>query len=114
LPPASLGDPQYELADLFGRSLPDIFQMSGPSIRYWRNLGDGQFDRPREMKQAPAGLDLADPAVQLIDADGDGRIDLVVNRTNESGYFPLGRDGLWDRHRLLRTRSRASTLVKRT
>lgn len=102
LPPASLADPQYELADLFGRGLPDIFQMNGPTVRYWRNLGDAEFDRPREMKEAPAGLDLADPTVQLIDADGDGRIDLVVNRPIEAGFFPLGRDGLWDRHRFRR------------
>jgi len=67
------------------------------TVRYWRNLGNGKFDRPHEMKDAPAGLRLADPGVQMIDADGDGRIDLLVNREGLSGYFPLRFGGLWDR-----------------
>ena len=67
------------------------------TARYWRNLGNGRFDLPREMKDAPAGLTLADPGVQLIDADGDGRIDLLVTNERLSGYFPLRFGGLWDR-----------------
>ncbi|MGJ0483196.1 MAG: SpvB/TcaC N-terminal domain-containing protein [Methylomicrobium sp.] len=96
LPPGSLARPEYELADLFGNGLPDILEMNG-TVRYWRNLGDSRFDRPREMAEAPAGLRLADPGVQMIDADGDGRIDLMVNRPGLAGYFPLRFDGLWDR-----------------
>ncbi|RCJ42356.1 hypothetical protein A6770_35100 [Nostoc minutum NIES-26] len=96
LPPGSLARPEYELADLFGNGLPDILEMNG-TVRYWRNLGNGKFDRPRAMKDAPAGLQLADPGVQMIDADGDGRIDLLVTKPGLSGYFPLRFGGLWDR-----------------
>ncbi|WKJ90074.1 SpvB/TcaC N-terminal domain-containing protein [Methylomonas montana] len=95
LPTGSLARPEFELADLFGNGLPDILEMNG-TVRYWRNLGDGRFDRPREMAEAPAGLRLADPGVQMIDADGDGRIDLLVHRQGLSGYFPLRFNGLWD------------------
>lgn len=70
LPPGSLARPEYELADLSGNGLPDIIEMNG-RVRYWRNLGYGKFDLPRPMHDAPAGLALADPGVQLIDADGD-------------------------------------------
>ncbi|MDX8126804.1 SpvB/TcaC N-terminal domain-containing protein [Methylomonas sp. OY6] len=96
LPAGSLARPEYELADLFGNGLPDILEMKG-TVRYWRNLGNGRFDKPREMAEAPAGLQLADPGVQMIDADGDGRIDLLVSRAGLAGYFPLRYDGLWDR-----------------
>ena len=96
LPPSSLADPSYELADLLGDGLPDILQMNG-SVRYWRNLGGGRFDLPRPMSEAPAGLQLADQGVQLLDADGDGRVDLLVTTPTISGYFPMGSDGLWDR-----------------
>lgn len=96
LPSGSLARPEYELADLFGNGLPDILEMNG-TVRYWRNLGNGKFDRPREMREAPAGVRLADPGVQLIDADGNGRIDLLVNREGLSGYFPLRFGGLWNR-----------------
>lgn len=96
LPARSLANPELELADLFGNGLPDILEMNG-TVRYWRNLGNGQFDLPRSMKEAPAGLQLADPGVQLIDANGDGRIDLLVTQPGLSGYFPLKFGGLWDR-----------------
>lgn len=96
LPARSLANPDLELADLFGNGLPDIVEMNG-TVRYWRNLGNGQFDRPRPMHTAPAGMALADPGVQMIDADGNGRIDLLVTNDQVSGYFPLQVGGLWDR-----------------
>src|SRR5947209_2488693 len=67
------------------------------SVRYWRNLGQGQFALPHEMEDAPAGVRLADSGVQMIDANGDGRIDLLVTTRDISGYYPLRFDGLWDR-----------------
>src|SRR5215831_7343863 len=95
-PPFSLANPAYEQASLFGNGLPDILEMNGVA-RYWRNLGNGTFDRPRDMPEAPAGLQLADPGVQLVDANGDGRIDLLVTTGAMSGYFPLRFDGAWSR-----------------
>ncbi len=99
----SLANPDLELVDLFGNGLPDILEMNG-TVRYWRNLGGGRFDLPREMREAPAGLRLADPGVQLLDADGDGRIDLLVTTETLSGYFPLRFGGLWDRRSFQRYR----------
>jgi RHS repeat-associated protein len=103
LPPGNLGRPEYELADLTGDGLPDVLEMNGV-VRYWRNLGNGRFDLPRPMRDAPAGLTLADPEVQLIDADGDGRIDLLVNQNGLSGYYPLQFTGEWDRRSFRRCR----------
>ncbi|MGH8068935.1 MAG: SpvB/TcaC N-terminal domain-containing protein [Candidatus Entotheonellia bacterium] len=103
MPPRSLADPNLELVDLFGNGLPDILEMNG-TVRYWRNLGDGRFDLPRPMRDAPAGLTLADPGVQLLDADGDGRPDLLVTTEGMSGYFPLRFGGLWDRRAFQRYR----------
>ncbi len=58
-------------------------------MRYWRNRGDGRFDLPRTMEAAPAGVRLGDPGVQLLDANGNGRTDLmVIDRLND-GYYPL-------------------------
>lgn len=95
MPMHSLGRPDTDLIDLFGNGLPDIIQMNG-TVRYWKNLGNGRFDLPRPMSDAPAGVTLADPAVQFFDADGEGKADLVVSRPGLSGYFPTLFDALWD------------------
>ena len=95
LPAGSLARPEYELADLTGDGLPDILEMNG-TVRYWRNRGDGSYDLPRFMRTAPP-VRLADPGVQLLDADGDGRIDLMVTAGPAAGVYPLNFNGEWDR-----------------
>lgn len=104
LPAQTLSSPDLELIDLFGNGLPDFVEMNG-AVRYWRNLGNGRFDLPRLMSEAPAGFSFADPSMQLIDANGNGRADLLINRPNElSGYYPLRFDGHWDRRSFQRYR----------
>ncbi|HKR13470.1 MAG TPA: SpvB/TcaC N-terminal domain-containing protein, partial [Pyrinomonadaceae bacterium] len=97
LPAQALSASSLELVDLFGTGLPDLIEMNG-TVRYWRNLGGGRFDLPRMMSEAPAGVSLADPGVQLIDADGDGRTDLLVTTPDIAGYYPLRFGGYWDQH----------------
>lgn len=94
-PRRSLAAPDLDLADLNGDGLPDLVEIAD-GVRYWRNLGDGEFGSVRRMDRAPAGFDLADPGVQLLDADGDGRIDLFVDDDRYRGYVPLDRNGEWD------------------
>src|SRR5262249_31172592 len=83
--------------------LPDILEMNG-TVRYWPNQGGGRFGLPRPMRDAPAGLGLADPSVQLLDANGDGRIDLMVTTAAISGYYPSRFGGLWDHRSFQRYR----------
>lgn len=111
LPPLALNNPSYDLADLFGRGLPDILEMNGV-VRYWRNLGSGRFDLPREMRDAPAGVGLADPGVQLLDANGDGRLDLMITTETLAGYYPLRFGGLWDSRSFQRYRNAPSFSLK--
>jgi hypothetical protein len=96
LPATSLANSSMELVDLFGNGLLDVLEMNG-TVRYWRNRGNGQFDIPRPMADAPAGVTLADPGVLIIDANGDGRADLLVTQDGLSGYYPLQFGGLWNR-----------------
>ena len=101
VPDGSLGQADYELVDLFGNGLPSVLQMNGVA-RYWRNRGGLRFDPPRLMAEAPAGVHLADPGVQFVDADGDGRTDLLVTDGPRGGYFPLSGHGGWDRRGYVR------------
>jgi len=111
LPSQSLANQDLEFVDLFGNGLPDLMEVNG-TVRYWRNLGEGRFDMPRFMPDAPGGLTLADTGVQLIDANGDGRADLLVTTPTMSGYFPLRFDGQWDRRSFQRYRQAPSFVLE--
>lgn len=97
LPAVSLANPELELADLNGNGLPDLIQMSAGTIRYWENQSNGKFGRMKTMKEAPLGLSLSDSNVQLMDSNGDGLVELFVNSPNQTGYFSLNHNGVWDR-----------------
>jgi RHS repeat-associated protein len=107
LPAQSLGEPNMAVVDLDGNGLPDVLAFQG-TIRYWKNRGGGRFDLPREMGAAPQGVALGDEGVQLLDANGNGRADLVVTRGPVTGYYPLGGDGQWDRRSFQAQRSAPS------
>lgn len=111
LPSQSLANPDLEFVDLFGNGLPDLMEVNG-TVRYWRNLGEGRFDMPRVMPDAPGGLTLADAGVQFIDANGDGRTDLLVTTGSISGYFPLRFNGQWDRRSFQRYRQAPSFVLE--
>lgn len=97
LPAQSLNNANLTLVDLSGNGLPDFLEMNGLITRYWRNLGEGRFDLPKDMKDAPAGVQLSDENVQLVDANGDGRTDLMVLNGTQGGYYPARFDAKWDR-----------------
>ncbi|OQW39773.1 MAG: hypothetical protein A4S08_06030 [Proteobacteria bacterium SG_bin4] len=96
LPATSLANPNLELVDLFGHGLPDILEL-GDTARFWRNLGNGKFDRPKTMPSVPAGLRLSDSGVQMLDANGDGRADLLVTTGDRAGYYALDFNAEWNR-----------------
>ncbi len=95
MPVTSIADPSCELVDLLGNGLPAILEMNGVT-RYWRNVGNGHFAVPQYMERAPAGAKLADVGVRLLDANGDGRVDLLVTKPSISGYYSMRFEGLWD------------------
>lgn len=103
-PERSLGHPEYELVDLFGNGLPTLLEIN-EQVRYWRNRGNGRFDLMRIMETAPASVRLSAPGVQLLDANGNGRADLMIVEGLRNGYFPLTFDGQWNEQGFVRYRS---------
>jgi RHS repeat-associated protein len=95
LPGVALSDPNLSLVDLRGTGMPDIVEL-GAVQRYWSNRGDGRFDLPRSMTDAPP-YTLGEPGVRFLDADGDGRADLTVLSGGQAGYFPVTFAGGWSR-----------------
>jgi RHS repeat-associated protein len=107
LPATSLANPQMELIDLFGHGLPDFVELGG-AVRYWRNLGAGRFDMPRLFADVPTSWNLSDAGVQLLDANGDGRADLVLSTGELAGYYPLDFRGEFSRKSFQRYRQAPS------
>ncbi len=95
IPMMSLSQPGFELVDLNGNGLPDLLQLDGIAARYWTNKGDGKFSNPRNLGISPT-IQLGEPGVQLIDANGNGRSDLLVTNGLQAGYFSGSFNGVWD------------------
>ena len=95
IPAMMLSQPGFELVDLNGNGLPDLLQLDGIAARYWTNKGSGTFSNPRNLGISPT-IQLGQPGVQLIDANGNGRSDLLVTNGVQAGYFSGSFNGVWD------------------
>lgn len=96
IPSLSLAQPGYELVDVTGNGLPDLLQMDGTGTRYWPNKGKGVFASPKTIPVSPS-IQLGSIGVQLIDANGDGRNDLLVVNGTQAGYFSGSFNDVWDK-----------------
>ncbi len=95
IPSLSLAQQGYELTDVTGNGLPDLLQMDETGTRYWPNKGNGRFAPPKTVPVSPS-IHLGNQGVRLIDANGDGRNDLLVNNGIQAGYFSGSFDSVWD------------------
>ena len=95
IPLLSLAQPGFELTDVTGNGLPDLLQMDGTGSRYWPNKGNGDFAPPKTIPVSPS-IQLGSEGVRLIDANGDGRNDLLVNNGVQAGYFSGSFNNVWD------------------
>ncbi len=87
LPSRSLVDANTTLVDLNGNGIPDILETAPSGFRFWENLGNGHFERPRSMPHVPAGITLSQPGVAFADMAGDGRADLLVLDGPLPGFY---------------------------
>lgn len=96
LPVLALNNPDYALVDLDGNGLPDVLHTSASGFRYWKNRGNGHFDRPHLMHHSPMGVTLSQPYVSFADMAGDGRADLLVLNGAVQGFFETTPETTWE------------------
>jgi RHS repeat-associated protein len=79
-PGGSIGDGRRDLLDVDGDGLADVFETDptapGALMKYYLNTGDALPNAPIAFGSAPS-LQLSNTNVQLLDLDGDGRVELV-------------------------------------
>ncbi|GIH06146.1 hypothetical protein Rhe02_42130 [Rhizocola hellebori] len=108
LPPVPLSHPALSMVDLRGVGQPDLVEL-GSAQRFWRNAGGGRFEAPRPLTEAPPFA--LGVGTQFMDANGDGRPDLVVSAPASAGgfgYFPMSFGGGWSRNSFQQYRQRPS------
>lgn len=77
---ARTSDIQTCVADMTGSGQSDLVEVSAASVRYWPNLGHGNFGAVVEMGNCPmlsSRDDFDHGRVRLIDVDGSGTTDLL-------------------------------------
>jgi RHS repeat-associated protein len=88
LPPPDLSAPNVALVDLDGAGLPGVVATGSEGPVYWRNLGDGRWDRPRKLENFPATASLGDARAHFADLEGNGTADLLWGGEPFQGYYP--------------------------
>ncbi|MCG8458080.1 MAG: FG-GAP-like repeat-containing protein [Holophagales bacterium] len=97
--PGRIGRDGYQMVDLYGDGLPGILHHHGATLLYWRPAGNGDFEPPRPLPEAPSEMRLETPGYSLMDVGGDGHLDLVVGLPDRGGYYPNNADGTWEPYR---------------
>lgn len=84
--PVSLTKNDIAFCDLNSDGLNDIcYSVPEGEWRYLLNQGELKFSESRVFKGIPTSLSLRDPKTQLLDINGDGRIDLATTVPNDAG-----------------------------
>lgn len=85
----------YQWIDLFNEGISGILSEQGNGWYYKSNLGNGHFERAKQIAPKPSFAGIATGRLQFQDLDADGRKQLVVDDAGLKGYFGLTDDDRW-------------------
>ncbi len=89
--PGPLNGGAYQMIDLYGEGLSGILYHNDRTVLYQRPKGSGQFAAPQEIGSFPNNLE----HFSLMDLQGIGAMDLVLNDPQKKGYYQNHQDGSW-------------------
>lgn len=90
-PPPPLTEPDTVVTTLGRGVRPGVLQTRGSTFVFWPAEGSG-FGAPKVLRDTPPIAGLREAGAQLLDLDGDGRVDLLVGvgGRNLRGYYEGG------------------------
>jgi RHS repeat-associated protein len=101
--PAGVDGATARWVDLDGEGIAGVLHASDRGWYYKANLGDGRLAPPALLRSLPSPAELSGGFQQLVDIEGDGRLDLVRYSQPLVGYFARTEDGGWEPFRTLRS-----------
>ncbi|WP_416414832.1 SpvB/TcaC N-terminal domain-containing protein [Pantoea sp. App145] len=87
----------YQLVDLYGEGLPGLLFRDGGGW-YYRAPQRGEAENSiiyGPMQSLPVSPSFKRSEMALMDLNGDGKLDWIVQRPELAGYFTLGKDRHW-------------------
>jgi RHS repeat-associated protein len=100
--PAGIDGSAYQWVDLDGEGISGILAEQGGAWYYKPNLGEGHFGALETIASKPSGAALASGRQQLLDLDGNGRLDLVAFQGPAPGFYERTDDRSWERFKPFR------------
>ena len=94
--PAGVDGSRYRWVDFDGEGLAGVLTEQGGAWHYKRNLGQGRLGPLETVAPLPSMSALSGGAQQLMDLDGNGRLDLVHLGRDCPGFFQRTAAGGWD------------------
>lgn len=85
----------YQWIDLYNEGISGILSEQANGWYYKSNLGNGHFERARQVAPKPSFTGVATGNLQFQDLDADGRKQLVVNDASLKGFFELSDENRW-------------------
>ncbi|HET7502645.1 MAG TPA: SpvB/TcaC N-terminal domain-containing protein, partial [Kofleriaceae bacterium] len=94
--PDGVGAGATQWVDLDGEGIPGVLRTDDRGWYYKANLGDGRLAPPAVLRSLPVPADLSGGFQQLVDLDGDGRLELARYAQPGAGYFTRTADDAWE------------------
>ena len=86
---------QYLPVDLDGEGIPGFLLSNDTTTMYWSPEGAGTYAQPQVPSSFPIDKNMASSRVALVDVEGDGALELVVNDAQQSGFYRHQVNGSW-------------------
>lgn len=94
--PGDLSNVEYLPVDLYGDGLPGFLYSNEETSFYLAPLGEGKYADPEYCRQFPVNRNLQGGTASLVDIDGDGQLEMLINNPPDAGFYDCNNDGTWD------------------